>query len=52
MDEAVFYAGALMFAFGVLVGLLISPSTEKVNAAHVDGWLAGYSFAKSEKNNG
>lgn len=36
------------FAFGVLVGLLIGPDSERERSAHVDGWLHGYHFGRRQ----
>lgn len=43
---------AISYIFiGMIVGLVFGPDSERENAANVDGWLSGYRFANSERDN-
>lgn len=37
------------FAFGVLVGLVVGPDSEREYGARAEGWEAGYQFAQDER---
>lgn len=40
-----------LFCAGVLIGLVFGPDSEREDRAKIDGWLAGYKFAKKGRTN-
>lgn len=43
-------SGMIMFCLGVILGLVFGPAKERIDAAHIDGWVAGYKAAKRERH--
>jgi hypothetical protein len=37
------------FCIGVIVGLIFGPDSERELRAHIEGFLAGYKYAKSTR---
>ena len=42
------FTGMGCFSAGMILGLLFGPDTERLDDAHLKGWIRGYLAAKNE----